>query len=217
MLMKKMNMFHPLTKNINLTSNAEHFPHNIRPLGSGFLIPMAGTFVITILISIFFCNVHYLKQKRKNALKMYFQRNVVTFHVNFYFLFSFSFLTFTSSLMRNISFEEKNNWIVLVDFMKVICSGLLRPIFIIYLLKKNMPDFFEDREEKLQRNNNFLITGHCFEPRKQIMSPYQPFRENARWGWQKGKVMTVAENASESNLMQKRFQIPLNSMPDVDI
>ena len=91
MLLKKMNMFHPLTKNINLTSNAEHFPHNIRPLGSGSLIPMAGTFVITILISIFFCNVHYLKQKRKNALKMYFQRNVVTFHVNFYFLFSFSF------------------------------------------------------------------------------------------------------------------------------
>ena len=208
-------MFLPLIKNINLTSNAEHFPHNIRPLGSGSLIPMAMTFVLTIVISIFFCNVHYLKQKRK--IRKYFQRNVVTFHVNFYFLFSFSFLTFTSSLMRNITFEEKTNWIVLVNFMKVICADLLRPMFIIYLLRKNMPDFFEDREEKLQRNNNFLISGHYFEPRKQIMSPYQPFRENARWGWQKGKVMTVAENASESNLMQKRFQIPLNSMPDVDI
>ena len=73
-----------------------------------------------------------------------------------------------------------------------------------------MPDFFEDREENLATENRFFLCGYSFHPRQQIFSPYKPFKQDARWGWQKQKFRTETENVSND-------PIQMNSMTDIDI
>ena len=73
-----------------------------------------------------------------------------------------------------------------------------------------MPNFFEDREENLATENRFFLSGgQSFHPRPQIFSPYKPFKQDARWGWQKQKFRTETEIVFPA-------RIKPNSMPDIE-
>ena len=178
-----------------------------------FLLYFFGSLMI-------FLHVQYLK-KHKTGLKKEIQRNIVTFDKNFYFLFVFSVLTFISMLLKNVASAQPSGWIksfiIFIEFIRVFFDGFLRPVIIMYLLEKNMPDFFEDREENLNTENTFFYSGQSFQPRKQMFSPYKPFSENARWGWQKQRPRPEEDNVSDSNVVHQRYHIAMNSMPEVDI
>ena len=86
-----------------------------------------------------------------------------------------------------------------------------------YLLEKTMPDFFKDHEENLNTEKIFFYFAQSFQPRQQMFSPYKPFSENARWGWQKQKLRPEKDNVSDLNVVHQRYHISTNSMPEVDI
>ena len=188
------------------------------PLGPStfFSIPMAALFLLTFITLMMSYNVQYLKNHNAD-LRKEIQRNVVTFHVNFYFFLPFSILTLISVLLRSVTIDQEISWIkcliVFVEFIKVICVGFLRPLVIIFMLKKKMPNFFEDSEE--MQEIPFFMSRLSVEPRQEIMSPYKPFTQNARWGGRKEQSGTNAENASLN--VRNQLQIHMNSMPDIDI
>ena len=195
----------------------EHFLL-VRPL---FSKPVAGMATIgTLIIVMIFFNVQYLK-KHKAGLKKEIQRNIVTFNGNFYFFIIFSLLSLMSPLLKSVALTQPSGWIksliIFFKFINVFFVGFLRPVIILYLLKKKMPNFFKDHDESLNSGTTFFISGHSIQPRQQIFRPYKPFSQNARWGWQKQKFMTSTENACDLNVMHEGFHIPMNSMPDIDI
>ena len=194
--------------------------HIVRPFFLKFK-PIFFIFCIyTILISMIFCNVQYIK-KHKTGLKKKIQRNIITFHINFYFFNFFVALTFLQHFLKilapRVKFRYIEKCIIFVHLVRVFFVGFIRPVIIIFLLKKNMPDFFEDREENQQAYLTFYFSGLSFEPRQQKFSPYKPFRQNARWGWQKEKLRAREENAYSLNVLHQSFQTSVNSMPDIDI
>ena len=201
---------------MNGTFNEEHFLL-VRPFRSREYVskPPVTIFVFTILTCMIFLSVQYSK-KNKTGLKMKIQRNIVTFNINFYFLISFSILTLITNLLKSEALARPwiENLMIFVKFMSILFVGFLRPVIIIYLLWNNRPDFFEDREENLQTEKPFYISGHSLQPRKEIFSSCKSFRQNARWGWMKEKFRIRAENASFSDPITQR---PMNSMPEIDI
>ena len=199
--------------------NEEYF-HVVRPLYVKFKPNFYIFCLCTFIISIIFCNVQYIK-KHKIGLKKKIQRNVMTFNVNFYFFILFMFLSLLQYLLKSLVETEQSgfveSFIIFVHFIRVFFVGFIRPVIIIFLLKKNMPDFFEDHEENQQAYQTFYLSGHSYEPRQQKFSHYKPFRQNARWGWQKEKLRAREENAAKLNVLYKSFQTSVNSMPDIDI
>ena len=205
-----------LWRHMNGTFNEEHFLL-VRPFRSREYVskPPIIIFVFTFLTCMTFFSVQYLK-KSKAGFKMKIQRNIVTFNTNFYFLISFSLLTLITNLLKSKALTRPwiVSWMIFVKLMSILFVGFLRPVIIIYLLRNNRPDFFEDREENLQTETTFYISGHSLQPRQQIFCSYKSFRQDARWGWMNERFRIRAENASISHQINERT---MNSMPRIDI
>ena len=94
----------------------------------------------TILILMSFCSVQYLK-KYKTCLKKEIQRNIVTFHNDFYFFLSFSILSSMTIIVKIIALKHPSfHWIeslhLFVNFISVFIVGFVRPVIILYLLRQ---------------------------------------------------------------------------------
>ena len=195
--------------------------HIVEPLRFKFKPNFFVFCIYTIMILMIFCNVQYIKT-HKTGLKKKIQRNIITFNVNFCFFNFFVALTYLQHFLKLLALTEQQSsyfesCIIFVHLIRVFFVGFIRPVIILFLLEKNMPDFFKDHEENQQAYKTIQLSGHSFEPRQQNFSPYKPFRQDARWGWQKEKLRAREENAPGSNIVHQSFQTSVNSMPDIDI
>ena len=189
----------------------------VRPINSEnkFSSPNHAFFLISFFsFLMIFSYVQYLK-KHKTGLKKEIQRNIVTFDINSYFFFVYSVLTFIPMFLKKVAPAQPSglikSFIIFINFISFFFVGFIRPVVIMYLLEKNMPDFYKNREENLKTENTFFYSGQSFQPRQQMFSPYKPFSQDARWGWQNQK------NVSDLNVVHQRYQISTNSMPEVHI
>ena len=193
-----------------------------------YITPEIGHyFLANVFTFMIFTNVHYLTKKHGDLRKIKVQRNIITFHSNFYFFMFFMFISLPVYILKSLPQSSTSRLIIqiLISFhiIKLFVVCFLRPLVIIYLLKRNRPNFFTDKPEENQ-NESFFITGQSFHPRPEIFCSLKPFCQNARWGWGM-KRPNIAEKISKcknkltlnvkwdgSNVSQSS-----NSMPDIDI
>ena len=106
------------------------------------------------------------------------------------------------------SYIETLERVVTVSYLIKLCfAWLLRPLITLILLRKNMPEFFEDFEETIKE---FTFIGQAApHPRSQRFLTYKPFSQNARWGSQK-KFMTIN---TVLVTQQRKYLVQSNSLP----
>ena len=196
-----------------------------------YITPEMGQYFVTnihLLIVLF--SVNYLEKQKGEFRKRKVQRNIITFHTNIKFFMFFLWISLPVFILKSLSFQHPStsilirNCLISLHLTKLFVVCFLRPLVIIYLLKRNMPSFFMDRAEEPQFQS-FFITGQSFCPRQEKFCPLKPFSENARWGWRdkrtrnKAEIESKHENKNTQNLNRNQHQIPCssNSMPDIDI
>ena len=195
------------------------------------ITPEMGQYFITnILLFMVLSNVHYLKKQKGEFRKRKVQRNIITFHTNINFFMFFLWISFPVIILKSLSFQNPSTsrliryCLISLHLTKLFVVCFLRPLVIIYLLKRNMPSFFMDHAEEPQFQS-FFITGQSFHPRPENFCPLKSFSQNARWGWRdnrtrnKAEIESKHENENTQNLSCNHFHIPSssNSMPDIDI
>ena len=88
---------------------------------------------------------------------------------------------------------------------------------IIFLLKKNIPDFFEDFDIPISKEV-FKIRGQTIFPRQQKFLSYKPFCQDARWG-SESKFQKHAVNVNQRLYKDRKRNVHMSStvviMPDV--
>ena len=191
---------------------------------------MGNYFTANISLLLILINFHYLKRQKSELRKRKFQRNIITFNTNTKFFMFFLLISLPVLILKSISFQQPKTSMLVRKFLlslhliKLVVIGFLRPLVIIHLLKRSMPNFFTDKPEETQ-NKSFFITGQNFYPRPENFSPLKPFCQNARWGWMYKRTNNMAEIESKHekdnvlNLSCHIFHVPSssNSMPDIDI
>ena len=143
-----------------------------------------------------------------------YQNNIITFHGNFFSFFLFEIFEITSKVFifsQNQITTPTHNVSIYYQLIRAFVFGFIRPIIILSLLKRNMPEFFTDCSQELRNENNrFYIIGNVIPtPRQQSFSQYKPFSQNARWGWQRRRFMQANEEMKKA--------LGSNSMPNVEI
>ena len=150
-----------------------------------------------------------------------YQHNIITFNGNFFSFFLFEIFQITSNVFifsQNQITTPTHNVYVYYQLTRAFVFGFMRPIIILTLLKRNMPEFFYDcSQEPLNENNRFYIIGNVIPaPRQQSFSQYKPFSQNARWGWQRRRFMQANEEISLHCRVGGKA-LGSNSMPNVEI
>ena len=173
----------------------------------------------TVLVLIQFFSVRYITFQKKYLRTSKYQSNIITFNGNLFFFFLFEIieiiykvltLSFNQSTITRVSH-------VYYQMTKIVVFGFLRPIIILTLLKRNMPEFFTDESQELLNNkNHFYFIGNAIPaPRQQRFSQYKPFSQNARWGWQKRRFIQVNQEISSDHSFRVERKPKL--MPNVEI
>ena len=140
-------------------------------------------FLLTVVLGLMqFYSVRYIMHERKYLRTKKYQYNIITFHDNFFFFFLFEIFEITSKVFivsQNQITTPTHNVFVYYQLFRVLVFGFIRPIIILLLLKRNMPEFFTDCSQELRNENNrFYIIGNVIPaPRQQSFSQYKPFRE----------------------------------------
>ena len=124
-------------------------------------------FLLTLVLWIIqFYGVRYIRLDKKYLITRRYQSNILTFNSNFFFFSLFeifeilkSFALFIKS--HYLSSHATVNFHVYYQLFRVFVFGfILRPIIILILLKRNMPQFFtEENQELLNENKRFYILG----------------------------------------------------------
>ena len=136
-------------------------------------------------IVILFINVQIIKTKTR-IKKKYNRFNIVTFNQNFlfYIFFFFSNVIFIITrihILKSFSIEKAREILLYVYLIFISFDWFIRPIIIIILLRRDMPDFFEDVQ--ISKEKIILsVKGKVIIPRQQEFLTYKPFSQNARWG-----------------------------------
>ena len=152
---------------------------------SNYLKMIVAQIPFITFIVILYINVQIIKTKSRLKRK-YYQMNILTFCQNFYFYIIFYMSNVLLTLIRiNIlkffSVEKAERILVYVYLFYLSIDWFVRPIVIILLLRKNMPDFF-DNLELSKDNKTFNVKVKDIIPRQQEFLTYKPFTQNARWG-----------------------------------
>ena len=160
---------------------------------------------------VLFCSIQFIKSRRN--IRINYQQNIVTFNQNFFFYIVYSIINLILTMVRMYVLDFSSNIetlerIVIFSYLIKLCfAWLLRPLITLILLRKNMPEFFEDFEETIKE---FTFIGQAApHPRSQRFLTYKPFSQNARWGSQK-KFMTI--NTVLVN-QQRKYLVQSNSLP----
>ena len=189
---------------------------------------MGNYFTANISLLLILINFHYLKRQKSELRKRKFQRNIITFNTNTKFFMFFLLISLPVLILKSISFQQPKTSMLVRKFLlslhliKLVVIGFLRPLVIIHLLKRSMPNFFTDKPEETQ-NKSFFITGQNFYPRPENFSPLKPFCQNARWGSMYKRTNNMAEIESKHekrNILSCNIcYVPSSSdpMPDIDI
>ena len=186
------------------------------------LVKMIMTNLSTVLFMfLLYAGVQFIKLKKKTKKK--YQLNIVTFNQNFYFYLTYCFINLLLTLVRlnvlKFATGEKAEVILIFSYMiKLFSVWLIRPTIIVMLLKKNIPDFFEDFDSNnLQQAFKSNFSGQTIFPREQKFLEYKPFGQNARWG-SESKFQTL--NVATVNQCKKmnhrgksvRFHSPISKI-----
>ena len=136
-------------------------------------------------IVILFVNVQIIK-RRTRFKKKHNQFNIITFNQNFFFYIFFYIsnvilILIRINILNFVSIKRAENIILYVYLVFLSIDWFVRPIVIIILLRKNMPDFFEDFEISKDKKV-FNVRRKAIIPRQQEFLTYKPFSQNARWG-----------------------------------
>ena len=152
---------------------------------SNYLKMIVAQIPFMTFIIILFINVQIIKTKTRFKKKPN-RFNIITFNQNFFF-YIFFFISNVILIITRINvltlFSDKRARHILLYVYLIFLSidWFIRPIIIIFLLRKDMPDFFEDiqisKEKKI-----FSVKGKVIIPRQQEFLTYKPFSQNARWG-----------------------------------
>ena len=183
-------------------------------------------FLLTLVLGLIqFYGVKYVMLEKKYLITRKYQSNIITFNNNFFFFSLFEILEIMKSLALFINrkyFSSHTTVIFLAYYQlfRVFLFGFIRPIIILLLLKRNMPDFFTEETQELQNENKhfYIIANDSPTPRQQSFSQYKPFIQNARWGWQRRRFRQDNEEISQDYRVGGK---PLGStqklMPNVEI
>ena len=152
---------------------------------SNYLKMIVAQIPFITFIVILFINVQIIKTKTR-LKKKYNRFNIVTFNQNFFF-YIFYFISHVIliitriHILKSFSVERARKILLYVYLIFISIDWFMRPTIIIFLLRKDMPDFFEDvqisKEKKI-----FSLKGKVIIPRQQEFLTYKPFSQNARWG-----------------------------------
>ena len=185
---------------------------------------IALTFSILLLVVGFIqlYGVRYIMLEKNNQITKKYQNNIITFYSNFFFFVLFEMFEIIYNSFY-ISIKQPNCvFHTYYQLIRIFVFGVVRPLSILILLKRNMPEFFTDEsQELLNENNRFIIIGNVSPaPRQQSFSQYKPFSQNARWGWQSRRFIQVNEEISNDfRVEEKQLDVtprPI-SMSNIDI
>ena len=196
-----------------------------------YITPEIGQYFVTnIHLFLLLFNVHYLEKQKVGFRKRKVQKNIITFYTNIKFFIFFLWISLPVIILKSLSFQHPSTsrliryCLISLRVTMLFVVGFLRPLVIIYLLKRNMPSFFIDHSEE-PRFQSFFITGQSFCPRQENFLPLKSFSQNARWGWRDKRTRNTEEIESKheywntQNLSCNQHHLPCssNSMPDIDI
>merc|ERR1712062_252121 len=126
-----------------------------------------------LMIFLYF-NVQIIKSKTK--FKKQHQINIVTFNHNFFFYIIFVIAHVILTLIRinvlKIARSEEVETILICSYIvNIFISWFIRPVMIISILRKNIPDFFDDFEIPI-REKGFTTRVENIYPRQQKFLSY---------------------------------------------
>ena len=179
-----------LFRNLSIVNDSESYKMDleryVRAIPETYL---AVTFLSLICMLIFFASVKYIKVKKPN-LKRQYQRNIVTFNQNFFFYICFFNISVSLTLVKifvpHLTPSENTKIILLFLYvLRLMFICFLRPIIIIFLLKKRMPHFFENYNMENGVVSIFYISGNNVLARNELFKPLKSFSQNARFGSEK--------------------------------
>ena len=161
--------------------NHEESSNNNRIMLSNVILGNIPGFALMIFL---YFNVQIIKSKTK--FKKRHQINIVSFNHNFFFYIIFVIAHVILTLIRinvlKIARSEEVETILICSYIvNIFISWFIRPVMIISILKKNIPDFFDDFEIPI-REKGFTIRVENIHPRQQKFLSYKPFCQDARWG-----------------------------------
>ena len=168
---------------------------------------------------VLFCGIQFFKSSRK--IRKNYQQNIVTFNQNFYFYVLYSIINLILTIVRmcvldlSLDSETPERVLIVSYLIKLFVVWLLRPLTILLLLRRNMPEFFEDFEDTVQ---NFTLISQTLGPRNQQFLTYKPFSQNARWGSEKKFMMLNTNLSNQQRKYLVQSNIPprkLNTIPEV--
>ena len=198
--------------NINNSINNDNIQSSVHSIN----IFVLAHFLMTLVLGLIqFYGVRYITLRKKYLITRKYQSNIVTFNSNFFFFFLFEI----SGIMRSLAMFKSDYLsphfhVYYYKLFTIFVFGFIRPIIILLLLKRNMPEFFtEETQELHNENKRFNIIGNVSPtPRPQTFSRYQPFSQNARWGWQSRRIIQVNEATSSSDYDYRLGQKSLASV-----
>ena len=148
---------------------------------------LAFTSLSFICMWIFFGSVEYIKNKKPYLRKQH-QCNIVTFNQNFYFYIVFLGISISLTIIRLIISSEMppsanvKLIIMMLSFFRLLFVYLIRPLTIIFLLKKRLPHFFENYKKAQNVISIFHVSGKIIGARNENFQPFKSFNQNARFG-----------------------------------
>ena len=163
------------------------------------------------LMLILYIEVQKIKTKFRKKI---FQFNILTFNQNFYFYITFISAQYILVLVRVNIFKlgsGENAEIILIYsyLIKLFIDWFVRPSVILILLRKNVPDFFEDFSDQ-RKKHFFILKGVTFVPRKQTFMAFRPFCQNARWGSSK-KFVVLTGLGTQKKILERSVVLSMVS------
>ena len=157
--------------------------------------PFIKMILINVAASAFmfalFCGIQFFKNSKSNIRKRY-QTNIVTFDQNFYFYTIVTMINMILTLFVVYLSGETTDFVLTVSYLiKLLSIWLFRPLITLFLLKRNMPEFFEDYDVSVKLSR-FIVISQPFYPRRQKFMTPKEFNQNARFGTEK-KFFVVNE------------------------
>ena len=174
----------------------------------------ASAFMCTL-----FCGIQFLKKSRSNVRKRY-QTNIVTFDQNFYFYLIVTVINMILTVFVVCLSGEMTELVLIASYMiKLLSIWLFRPLITLILLKRNMPEFFQDYEVTTRR---FIIISQPIYPRRQRFMTFKHFNQNARFGTEK-KFFIINEELGNQLMSTKitstrkneNYNQNITKLPDV--
>ena len=209
-LVKKIKGYNYLDFQENGLSDVILNKKNMKNIHSINIVGLAQ-FLLTLVLGIIqFYGVRYIRLDKKYLITRRYQSNILTFNSNFFFFSLFEIFEILKSFAMFIKSHYLSSHATVIlhvyyQLFRVFVFGFIRPIIILILLKRNMPEFFtEENQELLNENKRFYILGNASPaPRRQFFSRYQPFSQNARWGWQSRRMIQVSGASADCGVSEE--------------